>query len=520
MPPLLPNLFLVISETIAPPNFSLDLCAVIPNLKIGDRIGEAHNRTFRTDSIFLKMANSNPGSGGQPTRNVKTLFDRSKFVNARKPTTINISNSINPVPQVPGQNTYPPARGPRVTNPQDRGLSIADLRARQLPTLSARQLTGLLFSPNSSTENQRAAMGQTASVPIRQHTFALPPIPAPYERPVAANEDVIPDDNDDDDDDDDLFTGDVDESAVDAQEYLVITEQASRASQDHGPCSPNEVVSSLESDGDSDAGVITYDDVAACDNDVITDDSEGEGENTSREPPNKSNKRKRDLEAILGPNYRPSDDSDDDLEDDLDNEDSDDSEQRAAKRAKARGKRPAPPPLPPRSPTPPELQASEGRPVPHSFAEMSDADKVMFEWWESGEKGWAAITHEVNRLTGGNEDNMEIATRYEILRRYLHGKEKIIIVSHTSHPPLWCSQYSTMLQAQPSSQPLIAVFCRKHRCRKRTRKSTKNCLDGMVMKEKAWASIGKCGGSWCGRHIGKSSGSRWTPKSCATDGLG
>lgn len=297
------------------------------------------------------MANPNPGGGGQPTRNVKTLFDRSKFINARKPTTINITNSINPVPQVPGQNTHPPSRGTGVTTPQDRGLSIADLRARQLPTLSARQLTGLLFNPNSSTEDQRTVMGQTASIPTRQHTFALPPIPPPYERPVAANENAIPDDNDDDDDDDDLFSGDVEASVDDDQEPLVITEQTSRATQERGPCSPNEVLSSLESDGDSDTGVITYDDVAACDNHDITDDGESEAENASREPPRKSNKRKRELDAILGPDYRPSDESDVDSENDLEDDNSDDSEQRAAKRAKARGKRPAFPPLPPRSPT-------------------------------------------------------------------------------------------------------------------------------------------------------------------------
>lgn len=66
---------------------------------------------------------------------------------------------------------------------------------------------------------------------------------------------------------------------------------------------------------------------------------------------------------------------------------------------------------------------------------MDAADKLIFEWWESGKYGWAPIARKVNEMTGGNEDTMDIATRYAALRRYLHHKERIIIVRNIPPDP-------------------------------------------------------------------------------------
>lgn len=66
---------------------------------------------------------------------------------------------------------------------------------------------------------------------------------------------------------------------------------------------------------------------------------------------------------------------------------------------------------------------------------MSAADKLMFDWWDNRDMGWAAITRKVNEMTGLDEDTMEIATRYAALRRYLHHKERIIIVRTTPSDP-------------------------------------------------------------------------------------
>jgi len=74
-----------------------------------------------------------PGSKRKPT----ALFDPSKFFNAKKPTTINITSEINPAPVVPGQNTYPPARPPP-TYPRKKPLTLADLPGQDLADLLSR----------------------------------------------------------------------------------------------------------------------------------------------------------------------------------------------------------------------------------------------------------------------------------------------------------------------------------------------------------------------------------------------
>lgn len=133
------------------------------------------------------MANPNPGSGGQPTgskRKHSALFDPSKFNSAKKPTTINITNSINPAPIVPGQNTYPPARPP-ATDPRKRGLSFADLSGQQLANildnpdlLAKRQKTDMGCKPSLPAQGPRRPIHQP-SRPLPQSSFQLPEIPQP-----------------------------------------------------------------------------------------------------------------------------------------------------------------------------------------------------------------------------------------------------------------------------------------------------------------------------------------------------
>lgn len=117
------------------------------------------------------MANPNQGSGGQPTkRKHAALFDPSKFTSAKKPTTINITNSINPAPTVPGQNTYPPARPP-ATDPRKRGLSFANL--------SGQQLADILHNPGPLSKRQKTTMGCQPSRFAHEPSFQLPEIPRP-----------------------------------------------------------------------------------------------------------------------------------------------------------------------------------------------------------------------------------------------------------------------------------------------------------------------------------------------------
>lgn len=84
---------------------------------------------------------------------------------------------------------------------------------------------------------------------------------------------------------------------------------------------------------------------------------------------------------------------------------------------------------------PPEGEEEDmGREIPKSFATMSEADKILFEWWEVEKKSWAAIARKVNELTGGHETGADMALRYEALRRYLHHKERYFVVCYS---PIW-----------------------------------------------------------------------------------
>jgi len=76
-----------------------------------------------------------------------------------------------------------------------------------------------------------------------------------------------------------------------------------------------------------------------------------------------------------------------------------------------------------------------GRELPKSFATMSQADKILFEWWDVEKKSWAAIARKVNELTGLEETGPDMALRYEALRRYLHHKERYFVVCHYPFPP-------------------------------------------------------------------------------------
>ena len=69
------------------------------------------------------MANPNQADGDKPS---PYLPDLSKLNRAKRPTTINISNEINPAPQVPGQNTYPISYVPPI-DPRERGIAFSSL---------------------------------------------------------------------------------------------------------------------------------------------------------------------------------------------------------------------------------------------------------------------------------------------------------------------------------------------------------------------------------------------------------
>ncbi|KAK5045678.1 hypothetical protein LTR84_009047 [Exophiala bonariae] len=368
------------------------------------------------------------GSGGQPPRKRPTLFDPARFGNARRPSTLNLTNPIRPAPEVPGQNTYPPARAPAV-DPRQRGISLADLRAQQLANLTSDQVTGLLSNSNQRAERQAPAPNRSTSPSFHQPSgsdddslFTGEIEPATVEtRPPTSNSESSREPNVDNqeqdndieepsipsqgpsggqfqpaalEDDEDLYGGEQpplhraatvavreDEDAGDVQ----------GATAQHSSGDVNEELSEYDPDGDSDEGVITYEDVVIYGDEDLSDDG-GNDRDAIVQAGRQRRKRRREFEYLMSRDYE-------------EEEDSQDEGQQGVKRPKTSGTS--------RSPTPPHLQPGIGRPIPESFAEMSLADRVMFDRWENSDRGWSAITHEVNRLTGGNEDNMVIATWYE-----------------------------------------------------------------------------------------------------------
>lgn len=228
-----------------------------------------------------------PGSKRKHT----ALFDPSKFPKAKKPTTINITSEINPAPIVPGQNTYPPARRPQIY-PRKQGLTFADLPGQELADLLSnpkppgkRQQTAMGNEQSRNVERKRQRLTMVLKRPVSPDGFQLPETPPPrltepadhFDHTVGAEEEEHLYDEEPTQPAEHTVTvkeeSPDDETPTHPFNQNVGAEEEDNIADDEGGWYSADNATSIVSGGSKD-GVITYEDVATSDEEVLRDDEQ------------------------------------------------------------------------------------------------------------------------------------------------------------------------------------------------------------------------------------------------------